>query len=438
MKKTNAVLVLLALLILTGISWGAIYNNQITGKKELQQYLSTADKYMDKKIYIDALENYQKAFELSPKNYNLAMKIVDAYIDLGDEDGMIKACDDAISINNKDILPYNMKIDCYLKDLKYDKAYAVLDDAKNVDDQKKLKELTDNLHTKYVEKLVGTQEISDWYYQKDSDYVAAFKDDKWGLIDKNGSFKINPKFEYLGAYSEKEGVIPCKKDGEYYYIDISGNRKLIGDKDYQYLGTFSYGYAPAEFNNKYGYITRDFKESNFEYDYAGAFSNGVAAVQKQGKWALINDKLKVITDFGFDEILVDKNGFCDQFGVIVAKIQDKYYMIGADGKKLSETGFEGMKMAASKDGLMAVKQGEKWGYANTKGEMIIQPAYEDANSFSLGFAPAKKGEKWGFIDQDCKTVVEFDYDSAESFSPSGVAKVKNSISWRFIQLCQYQ
>lgn len=47
-------------------------------------------------------------------------------------------------------------------------------------------------------------------------------------------------------------------------------------------------------------------------------------------------------------------------------------------------------------GLIGVKVGDKWGYVNKKSEIIINPQYDNALSFSEnGLARVKQGEKWG-------------------------------------------
>jgi hypothetical protein len=41
---------------------------------------------------------------------------------------------------------------------------------------------------------------------------------------------------------------------------------------------------------------------------------------------------------------------------------------------------------------------DKYGYINTKGEVVINPQFEAACSFSDGAAAVLKDGKWGYID----------------------------------------
>jgi len=49
------------------------------------------------------------------------------------------------------------------------------------------------------------------------------------------------------------------------------------------------------------------------------------------------------------------------------------------------------------EGLAPVKIGDKWGFIDAKGHMVIDPLFDDAYCFSDGMAPVKLKKKWGFI-----------------------------------------
>lgn len=438
MKKSNANLLLIMMIVFTVIAWGGLFKNKAADRNNYKNYILMAEKSMEKGIYIDAVENYSSALDIDLKNYELAIKLIYAYEALGDTNGLFSACDKAIAIDSRNIQPYEIKINYYVSKAQYEKAIEVLDLAKRVKNQERWNELSIMLHTKFNEKYLGYENISDWHVQSDLDYVAISDNGKWGMAKRDGTKKIKLQYEYIGAYSTEEGVIPCCLNGEYFYIDKEGNKKLIGDKSYQFLGSFGNGYAPAQYDNKYGYINRSFDEFNFEYEYAGAFSNGVAAVKKDGKWALINNKLKLITAFDYEDIKVNDYGFCSEFEVIAAKKNGKYYLINREGKQLSNTGFDDMKLPASIDGAIAIKIGEKWGYTNSKGNILIEPTYEDAYSFSLGFAPVKQNDRWAYIDTNNSPITEFKFFEARSFSSNGAAIVKSVNKWNIIVLYAYE
>ena len=54
----------------------------------------------------------------------------------------------------------------------------------------------------------------------------------------------------------------------------------------------------------------------------------------------------------------------------------------------------------------------KYGYIDTKGNVVIEPVYLGAKPFSDGLAAVKRGFFWGYIDKTGKTVLDFQYDYA--------------------------
>ena len=81
--------------------------------------------------------------------------------------------------------------------------------------------------------------------------------------------------------------------------------------------------------------------------------------------------------------------------------QRQYYFITTKGEKLATDissfklidGF-GFDLEGFTNGLAPVKQGELWGYLNSKGKLAIPTKYDDAVEFNGGFAVAKNGEKY--------------------------------------------
>ncbi len=75
---------------------------------------------------------------------------------------------------------------------------------------------------------------------------------------------------------------------------------------------------------------------------------------------------------------------------------------------------------------------ELCGFRNMQGRVIIEPQYDGA-AFSLleGLAQVKKSGKWGFINQHNEIIIPFHYDNAVGFIED-FAAVQNSGKWGFI------
>jgi hypothetical protein len=64
--------------------------------------------------------------------------------------------------------------------------------------------------------------------------------------------------------------------------------------------------------------------------------------------------------------------------------------------------------------LVPFVKGNKYGYKDGTGKVVIKSKYEKANPFIEGFASVKFNKKWGFIDSKGKEITTFKYDDNDS------------------------
>ncbi|NMA79208.1 MAG: hypothetical protein GX967_01025 [Clostridiales bacterium] len=414
----------------------AVFKNKQSLEVEYEVILEKAIKLEEKGIYIDAIDLYQKAHKIKPNNYDIAMRIVNSQKELNDEKGFIAACDMAIKINPSDDEVYLLKANYFIDKNAYKTAFDVLGSATQVKDDSAINALLESIKYEYINKFLQCHDMKNWYSVKNSSYSTVKVDEKWGINTSSGNRALRYEYDYLGRYSQEEKIIPCMRDGEYYYIDIKGNKKLVGDEKYQYLGSFGDGFAPAQRNDKFGYIDRDFNEFSFDYDFAGGFAHGIAAVKRNEKWAIIDSSFKTITDFTYDDILVDDYGFCSEYGVFFAKKDGEYKLYNSAGEQISSRGYSSAKLFTSKEPA-AVEVNDEWGWIDINGEQFIEPQYKDAQSFSLNLAPVLIDGIWGYINADNKIAIEPNFEYAKPFSKRGSAFVKNQEKWNLITLYEY-
>lgn len=75
------------------------------------------------------------------------------------------------------------------------------------------------------------------------------------------------------------------------------------------------------------------------------------------------------------------------------------------------------------EGLALIYHGGKYGYINKAGKIVIRPQFTYANSFSEGLAEVEVNGKCGYIDKTGKIVIKAQWDSATGFY-HGVASVQ--------------
>ena len=104
-----------------------------------------------------------------------------------------------------------------------------------------------------------------------------------------------------------------------------------------------------------------------------------------------------------------KFGFADTSGQIV--IDPQYDAVGAFS-----------------EGLAPVRMGGEWGYLDTANNILIHPSFEEVGHFSEGLAPFRKDGKWGFIDREGNVVVDPQFRYAYGFD-NGVAVVLKGMTY---------
>ncbi|MEY9935612.1 hypothetical protein ABH926_010294 [Catenulispora sp. GP43] len=93
------------------------------------------------------------------------------------------------------------------------------------------------------------------------------------------------------------------------------------------------------------------------------------------------------------------------------------------GSWLAEPAFDDSR-SHSAEGLARIRVGERWGYADRRGEVAIEPAYAQAAPFSHGLAAIGREGRLGFIDVTGRMVVPERFHRAGPFAAVGLAVVQ--------------
>lgn len=72
-----------------------------------------------------------------------------------------------------------------------------------------------------------------------------------------------------------------------------------------------------------------------------------------------------------------------------------------------------------------IKVGQKYGYIDKTGKIVIEPKFPMALNFSDGMALIVENDLYGYIDHAGKIIVEPQYEDAQSFSEGLAAVAKN-------------
>ena len=434
MKK----IILAVMILLLASSWYFVIANGSQKHNDYNRYIEDANKYIDKKIYVDAIECYKKAIEIYPNVLENKLYLADIYKDAKMYSSFESYCIELSNEYNGNEEIISMLGDYYVEVGKEEKAISLYKSyLSEYKDESRIKEKLNELKSAFNIDYEGYTDISTFR----NGYAVIKKSNKYGIMDSKGNVIVKATYDYAGVYNKSNSLklAPVLLEGEYFYIDLEGNRRLVADINYDYLGSFSNnGLAVFKRDNFYGYLDKEFNEFDKKYDYASSFyDNNIAAVKINNKWFLINEILEKVNNEQYDEIKIDDLGCAVQSNIIFAKQNGKYMMIDVNGNKITDPLFDDIDFFITLNEYAAVKIDGKWGFIDYKGNIVIKPKYDSAFSFSCGLAPVLIEDKWGYIDINENLIISPQFNMAKSFNNSGIAPVLKS-EWQVLQLKYYE
>lgn len=292
-------------------------------------------------------------------------------------------------------------------------------------------------------------------------YYPYQKNGKWGYIDDNGILRIDTMYDYVAPfykgvavaiYEDKVGyidknneiLIPFEYDdgedylkslvvvakGEYFGIINKGNQTVL-PFIYDEIGSLKENLVLVEKDKKFGYVDLEMNlvipmKYNLAYDFKGPY----ALVQDSGKFGVIDTNGAIHIPFVYDWLdYFNQNPYCR------GKKNGKFGLINQAGDTLLP--FEYSHIGETKDSLLLIAKGGKYGYASTRGRIHIEPQYDftpDAliwGNFVDGYTKFRKNGKAGIINVKGEEIVPALFDDIDAYSKDGLIAVKKRGKWGF-------
>ena len=428
--KNIKVLVPIVLVVILLLSVYMLVNNRLSVKNEYDKYLADAREYASQGIAIDAAENYSKALEIQD-SLKLSLEIGEFYISMEDQTSALMWGESLIEKYPKEAEAYEYLLSLYLSNEDYHRSFALIDDFENRKlSSKKITELKNSIQYQYyfgeVYEDVGC--FSD-------DRCAVFSEGKWGYASNDGTIEIKRNYASVGAFSG--GLAPVTNmDGEIYYIDKDGNKKVViqNVKNVVELGSFASSCYPV-FNGKtWAFYSTEYKKISKDYEFVSAMGNGVAAVMSNGYYTLIDKDGNTLSSNKFSDVVKDDKGIVYRNDVLFVNIDGLYYLVNSKGEKVSDKAFLSAKMFNDTT-YAAVEDKNGWYFIDNTGKAVFDNLYfDDAHSFSNGYAAVKKNGLWGFINAKGELAIDYTFEAAKDFNSSGCVFVKTEDVWKTLLL----
>lgn len=158
--------------------------------------------------------------------------------------------------------------------------------------------------------------------------------DKWGYINKTGTYVIPPIYDLCFSFHEERAVV--KVEGKYRIVDKQG--KYIIDKSFKNSRKlYRDGLLCVCENDLWGYLDyRGLFVIPAEYTSAKSFSIGLAPVKKNDKWGYINVMNEISIDFLYDSASL----FSEVFEIAVIRRNEKKGIIDIKGNDIVKPEFD--------------------------------------------------------------------------------------------------
>lgn len=294
------------------------------------------------------------------------------------------------------------------------------------------------------------------------------KDGKYGLVNSEGSIIIEANYKEIKSIEEdyKKGYITIDENNKYGVIDYnkkqllpneyeeikqvygqnlfvikeSDKEKLIdseknvvlekGFDEIKQILQYSEGIIFTD-SKKYGVMNLNGDEIiPAEYEEIKEAKDSIFIAKKDGKYGIIDKEKNTKVEFNYSNITYNKqadiylaedenyntvvldNQFNNKLQGILSEINtDKGYMKLRVGDEYKYYNFKfeekSNKDILASNTLFLSKKDGKYGFVNSKDEVVVDYIYDDATEQnSYGYAAVKKDGKWGSIDTNGKVVID--------------------------------
>ncbi len=429
--KNYRKIVPIALAVLLVLSWISLVYSAGTKNAQYEELLATARNFAEKKVAKYAVENYRKALDIKD-SVAVRREVADFYKSVEKNEDRLIWCEQFITDYPRAPEAYDSLLDAYIMNNRFERVFDILEvaDKRSVDSdfiretRSKYAYLTKLDYDTYVDVGVFSQNACPILNDKGN----------WAYLSQSGRKLTKFQYKNAGAFTTS-GLAPVVSgDGAAYFIDKDNEQVTEIDERFSRLGPIVGDVFPAEGRDgKYVLVNRDLKILSEPYDYISAINSGIAAAKSGDQWILLDASGAPIAGKAYADIIVDDREFFNRNERYFAKESDTFALYRLDGTVVGNERFEDARLFSDK-GYAAVKKDGKWGFVDTEGALVIQPAFDSARSFANDLAAVKIGDKWGFIDPKGALVIEAAFDDTKDFNSKGSCFVKTEELWRLLML----
>lgn len=419
-------------------------------EKTYEAYLRQAREQEERGLYLNAISSYKEALEVYDGDPEVKYRILCDYKSMGDMESWLFASKLFIENFPKDtkdemlVKLYGEILDFYYEGKDYEELIPLL---------KKLRE------KKFLSDAAALQEKVTAYYQEissiytvincDASYLSDFYQgvavktveavSGQSLIMETGENYNAEPFEEIFLLNKEKGYSLVKEQGKYKVYTATGYLKDADTQGLSEIRYYSESYLAGKKDGKFRMYTSDFQDTGFgEWDDFHLIAPGAACVETGGVCQLLFGNSVLQTEEAWSDVKYNERGIKENGTRFFVGKEGNYSLISVNTEKMNyEILLEGLEDAEafSTNEPAAIKQNGKWGFVSADGEMVIEPKYESAKSFSYGYAPVKINGMWTLVDLEGKTLMEPQFLDMGAPTKNGIVPVQSASGrWDLISL----
>lgn len=410
--KVLKIIVPVILVGMLGIATVSAVTGAAAEHQEYQEHLAFAKESSQKGLYEQAIEEYKAALTYQ-KEESIYQNIKDTYALLYAEDPSVyvQSCyledmADATADFPKTPGFWKIQLDLYMEDLDYKKAYTVAKNAMKVPVED---EEIEKIYEELLYMVKTDYELYSDFKTCLNGYISAYDGNQWHVLDEGGE-ELTGGYEFIGLIND-EGKGIYRNDIAVWLLDKNEVARGRFDLEIEDAGYYSASLdmVPVKIGGVWKYLKGDGSFLPGEFETAGSFYNGKAAVQKDSVWYLIDAEGKPVSEKRYEDIKLDLYGCHLQGDVILAKENGKYHIYDADFQQIGDFSCDDIDICIGNGAIAFCKNG-KWGYVGADAEVVVEPSYAKAKSFSNSMAAVcNQDGDWGFINSKYKLVIDYVY-----------------------------
>jgi len=423
--KIGRIICAFGLIVLCVFGWASVLLGKVSDQNLYEEHSQQALQYEQAGLYQKAIQSYEEVLRVREEE-EVRRAMIDCYaaayaegvLERGDyEDALEEAC----AAQPNQAFYWEQLLELLYNSNNFRVAEKTVKElARTQASSEKLSDLV--IKIKYAYK--SSRSTYQQPIRNEVGYTTVSNTEEWGVIAPDGTRIYDCVYRYVTPYSADSVAAFYMED---YARLLDGDKVVQAKLPLEYAQSRAYGdgLIPVYRDGNWEYMiceTGSFLPGS--YEEASSFQNGMAAVKKNGNWYFVDTSGAAVNEVRYKDVKLFDSGayLCDE---IMVASDGSYSMYKSNGEKANNFSADDMDLYLG--GYVAYRDASGlWGYADKKGNIVIEPRFKQAKSFSGGLAAIYDGTAWGFINTAGDCVIDCQFLDAGYFTDEGVCFVSSS------------